>query len=236
MHCHRPILLLVCLLSGLPSARAARPFVVDDARIVDKGACQIETWHRANADSGAENWALPACNPFGRVEITFGGGSLSSPAGARDQTDYQVQAKTLFKPLEINGWGWGVAAGVVRHADINLQPNLIGNYYFYVPISRSLADDRVVLLANLGGLDNRDIGRRGFSWGLGAELYLTPRVMLAAETYGATGFDRFAQVGVRLWVVPDHVQIDASYGGNLQNFGAVHWTSIGVRLISKPFF
>ena len=140
MHCHRPILLLVCLLSGLPSARAARPFVVDDARIVDKGACQIETWHRANADSGAENWALPACNPFGRVEITFGGGSLSSPAGARDQTDYQVQAKTLFKPLEVNGWGWGVAAGVVRHADINLQPNLIGNYYFYVPISRSLAN------------------------------------------------------------------------------------------------
>lgn len=231
--------LLLCLVAVLfvhPEARAARPFVVDDARIVDKGACQIEAWHRNNADGSGENWALPACNPFGRVELTFGGGNLTALNGSPRQTDYQLQAKTLFKPLETNQWGWGLAAGVVRHADINLQPNLIGNYYFYVPISRSLADDRVVLLANIGGLDNRDIDRRGVSWGIGAELYLTPRVMFAAETYGATGFDRFAQIGARLWLVPDHVQLDASYGGNIQNFGAVHWTSIGVRLISKPFF
>ncbi len=34
----------------------------------------------------------------------------------------------------------------------------------------------------------------------------------------------------------EHVQLDGSYGGSLERFGDVHWNSIGIRLISKPFF
>lgn len=218
-----------------PAAFAARPFVVDDARVVDDGACQIEAWRRNNADDSHEYWAIPACNIRG-YEFTLGGGYLSSDTIGRDQTDYQFQAKTLFKTLEVNGWGYGIAAGVLRHADINLQPNLIGNYYFYVPVTRSLLDDRIVVLLNAGCVDNRDANRRGVTWGVGGEFYVHSRFMLAAEAYGATGFERFAQVGLRIWLVPDHVQLDASYGGSLQRFGDVHWNSIGVRLISKPFF
>ncbi len=232
----RSLPFLLAVLTFLPAvAFAARPFVVDDARVVDRGACQVESWRRNNADGSHEYWALPACNLKG-LEFTLGGGYLSSDTIGRDQTDYQFQAKTLFKPLEVNGWGYGIAAGVLRHADINLQPNLIGNYYFYVPVSRSLLDDRIVVLLNAGGVDNRDANRRGVTWGVGGEFYVHPRFMLAAEAYGATGFERFAQLGVRIWLVPDHVQLDASYGGSLQRFGDVHWNSIGVRLISKPFF
>lgn len=230
-----PSLVSVLLLALSPAAYAARPFVVDDARVVDRGACQLEAWRRNNADDSHEYWAIPACNVKG-LELTLGGGYLSPEPAGHDQTDYQFQAKTLFKELEVNGWGWGIAAGALRHADINLQQNLIGNYYFYVPISRSLLDDRIVVLGNVGGIDNRDAGRRGMTWGLGGEFYVHRRFMLAAEAYGATGFERFAQVGVRLWIVPDHVQLDASYGGSLQRFHDVHWNSIGIRLISKPFF
>lgn len=231
---YSPVLLMVMTL--LPArAFAARPFVVDDARVVDRGACQLESWRRHNADDSHEYWALPACNVKG-LELSAGAGYLSSDVTGQNQTDYQFQAKTLFKEMEGSNWGYGIAAGVLRHADINLQQNLIGNYYFYFPASRSMLDDRVVLLLNAGGVDNRDLNRRGVTWGIGGEFYVHPRFMLAAEAFGATGFERFAQVGVRVWIVPDHFQLDASYGGSLQRFGDVNWTSIGVRLISKPFF
>lgn len=234
----RLLLTALSILAWVPLAReahAARPFIVDDARVVDKGACQLESWRKNNADGSHEYWALPACNPFG-VEITAGGGYLSRGPDVRDEVDYQFQGKYLFRSLETNGWGYGLSAGALRHADINTQQNLIGNYYFYFPISRSFLDDRFVLLLNLGAIDNRDLNRRGASWGVGTEIYLTRRFMLAAESYGAAGFDKFAQVGFRFWVVPDHVQLDASYGGNLGAWERQHWNSIGIRLISKPFF
>jgi hypothetical protein len=41
---------------------------------------------------------------------------------------------------------------------------------------------------------------------------------------------------VRFWIVPDHLQLDASYGGNLDAFQRTHWTTIGLRIITKPFF
>ena len=54
-----------------PPAYAARPFVTDDARIVDH--CQVETFYKEQRNySGSEFWFLPACNPFG-FEITIGG-------------------------------------------------------------------------------------------------------------------------------------------------------------------
>lgn len=229
-----PILLL--LLYAVPAvAQAARPFVVDDARIVERGACQVESWFKRNPGS-EELWALPACNPFG-VELTAGAGFLATRSrGEYDQRDYQLQGKFLFRELTVNDWGWGLAVGAVRHADINLRQNLLANYYFYVPVSKSYWDDKIVLLTNIGAIDNRDENRRGVLWGVGGEFYLTPRFMLLSEIYGATGFDRFSQAGVRYWVVPNHVQIDSTYGFQLNGTDRTEWFTVGLRLISKPFF
>ena len=54
-------------------AEAARPFVTDDARMTAAGSCQLESWTRFY-DDNTEVWALPACNPTGNLELTFGGG------------------------------------------------------------------------------------------------------------------------------------------------------------------
>ncbi len=54
-------------------AKAARPFVTDDARLTTAGSCQLESWTRFYADS-TEVWALPACNPTGNLELTLGVG------------------------------------------------------------------------------------------------------------------------------------------------------------------
>lgn len=50
----------------------------------------------------------------------------------------------------------------------------------------------------------------------------TGRLMLAAETCGATGLDRSAQCDARFRIVPDRLQFEASYGGNLDAFQRTH--------------
>lgn len=237
-----PVALLVALAClVLPGwfpedARAARPFTVDDARVVDRGACQVESWYKSSGGV-REFWALPACNPFG-LELTAGVGAIRHDGGASagGDRDYQFQVKGLVRELRTNDFGWGLAFGALRHADINAVQNQIGNYYFYAPVSRSFLDDRIVLLTNVGAVDNRDANRRGLTWGVGGEFYLSPRFMLLGEVYGATGFDRFGQAGFRFWVVPDHVQIDSTYGSQLNGTQRSEWFTLGVRLITRPFF
>jgi len=55
---------------NLPQARAARPMITDDARIVDAGSCQVETWVTRNRND-TEYWALPGCNFTGNLEISI---------------------------------------------------------------------------------------------------------------------------------------------------------------------
>ena len=53
------------------NVHAARPFVTDDARIVDPGGYQIETFVKRQHRFGEhEFWFLPAMNAGGRVELT----------------------------------------------------------------------------------------------------------------------------------------------------------------------
>jgi hypothetical protein len=107
-----PALLCAALLAA-NTAHAARPMITDDARIVDAKACQLESWVKKNPDS-TERWALPACNFTGNLELTFGGASTRE-AGDTKTTDVVMQGKTLFKGMDTNGWGIGLAAGTVRH-------------------------------------------------------------------------------------------------------------------------
>jgi len=97
-------LLLLVLLAVPPLAYAARPFVTDDARIVDEGGYQIESFIKQQRNfNETEFWFLPAANPWGRVELTVGGIWVNSSIN-NDTTSAVAQAKTLIKPLETNGY------------------------------------------------------------------------------------------------------------------------------------
>ena len=213
-----------------PAAHAARPMITDDARLTDGGACQVESWVHLHG-SQHEFWALPACNPGGNFEFTFGG-ALAYADGTQESGALVIQGKTLFKPLETNGYGIGLAAGYAT------QPGSAhtGNPYFYVPISFSLADDRVVIHTNLGYTRERENQENRLTWGLGSEVQLTPRAWLIAESYGQDKGNPFFQMGVRYWIVPGHVQIDTTYGSQFGALSDQHWFSIGLRLISPTLF
>lgn len=219
----------------LPSfAFAARPFITDDARLTSAGSCQLESWMRVYPDS-SELWALPACNPTGNLEFTIGGGRAKSQ-GAEATNDYVVQVKTLLRPLETNGWGWGLAAGTIRHPEINPGPNMLGNTYAYIPLSVSLNDDKVVIHANLGWLKDKASGHNSASWGIGGEFKLHARLLGIAETYGDNRGMSYGQVGVRYSVIPELFQVDATLGQQLTGEGNSHWVSFGIRYTPDRLF
>lgn len=215
------------------AAQAGRPMITDDARIVDAKACQVETWVRKNRD-GREFWMLPACNFTGNLELSLGGAQVADEAGSRT-TDVVLQGKTLFRTLEPDGWSWGLAFGNVRHPDSRSRSGRSGDLYAYVPASFSFREDRVVLHANLGWLHERETGRDRLTWGAGSEARLAGRSWLIAEAFGQNRGRPFYQAGLRHWLVPERVQIDATYGNRAAGGAGERWFSIGLRLLSAPF-
>jgi hypothetical protein len=207
--------------------------ITDDARITDPQACQVEAWQKVNRGS-REHWAFPACNPTGNLEITLGTNDLPDGSGGR-LNDYVLQGKTLFKPLETNGYGWGLAAGIARHGDPQPNQGRTSATYFYVPVSFSFRDDFAVLHLNAGAQDNRDRDMKPITYGAGTEINFTPRAALIAETFGDDRGSPYYQAGVRLWAVPGRLQFDATYGARAGDPSATRWWSLGVRIITPPF-
>ncbi len=195
--------LLLALLLAASGAHAARPFVTDDARIVDKDGCQVETFvKRQRRFDESEFWFLPACNPWG-AELTAGHSRVDSTLG--DTRTTILQAKMLLKPLTTNGSGYALTLGTFFGATTNPYLNAIGSFSF--------ADDRIVVHTNLGALrDNAARISRG-TWGAGAEvLLIAPRLYGIIETYGQRGEKPTVHTGLRIWIVPNRVQVDTTIG------------------------
>jgi hypothetical protein len=178
------------------AAHAARPFVTDDARVVDPGGCQIETFYKEQRSySGSEFWLLPACNP-GPVELTLGGNRVEG------DDSLILQAKFLLKPLAANGSGYAIAGGFLGG---DAYVNTIGSFSFF--------DDRVVVHANLGALADSKAGHARGSWGLGLEaLLVAPRLYGILESYAYESDKPTLHYGLRVWIVPNRFQIDATHG------------------------
>jgi hypothetical protein len=220
--------LLLVLLATLPAARAARPFVTDDARVVDQGGCQVETFvKRQQKLNEREFWFLPACNPFG-AELTLGRSWVDGNAPGDSRVNI-LQAKTLIKPLETNGSGYALTLGVGRVTPFqsahstNPYINGIGSFSYW--------DDRVVFHANLGAVGDRQAGMTRATWGTGAEIRFHPRLYGIIETYGQRADKPTRHLGLRVWVVPNRIQIDGTLGE--QNSGPPErsFRSLGLRVL-----
>jgi hypothetical protein len=228
------LLVLAALASGVGVAHAARPFMTDDARLTTEGSCQLESWTRRYTDR-VEYWALPACNPTGNLEITAGGGHFNVD-GQPSSNDHILQAKTLFRPMQTNDWGWGLAVGRAWHPSAQSGPNNMGNTYVYVPLSVSMRDDRVVFHANLGWVKDQQSRLHSTTWGGGVEYWLHPKVMLIAEAFGDDRQKPFVQSGLRFSVVPGLFQLDFTRGTQPGGPGRSAWTSFGLRYTPDKLF
>jgi len=202
----RPLIVLLCCSASV--AHAARPFVTDDARVVDPDHCQLETFYKEQrAYAGHEFWFLPACNKLD-VEWTVGGNRIEG------DNNFIAQGKKLFKPLEPGGYGLAMSAG-----------SFGGDPYVNGIASFSFLQDWSVIHTNAGYIENRP------TWGVGLEqLVLPPRVYWIAETFGERGQKPTAHTGIRIWVVPNRFQIDSTYGTQ-QSDPVRRFFTVGLRFI-----
>jgi hypothetical protein len=200
------VVALLCL--GAPLCHAARPFVTDDARVVDPDHCQLETiYKQQRAYSGHEFWFMPACNQFD-IEWTIGGNRIEG------ENNFIAQGKKLFKPLEPDGYGLAMSLG-----------SFGGDPYVNGIASFSFFKDWSVIHTNVGYLQNRA------TWGIGLEqLVLAPRVYAILETFGERGDMPTQHAGIRLWVIPNRFQIDTTVGRQ-SGEPAQRFYSVGLRLL-----
>jgi hypothetical protein len=207
--------------------------MTDDARLTTAGSCQVESWSRRYSDR-SETWALPACNPTGNLEITAGGASLRE-ADQGPSADALLQIKTLFKTMPANGWGAGLALGLVRQRPHAQSGPAQGQTYLYVPVSVSFADGRWVTHTNLGWARDPANGQDQMTWGMGLEAQLHRRWMWIGETFGNDRQKPFWQTGLRYQVVPDRFQIDATWGAPQGLRSTNNWLSFGLRWTPENF-
>lgn len=208
------------------AAHGARPMETDDAAIVDPKGCQLETWLQAYRGR-SEWWAFPACNPTGNLELTVGG-ALTREDGHTRGADGQLQGKSILRPLEPNGLGIGVSAGTVRDSAAGAR-----DWYTDLQASLSRADDALVVHANAGWLRAGEARRHRVTGGIGMEAELVTGTWLIAESFTEGAGRPLHQIGLRRWVIPERIQIDATYGN--RNGGGMRWFTLGLRLLSPPF-
>jgi hypothetical protein len=224
----------------LASPAAAQQWVVDDAEIVDRGACQIEAWHGEVA-----SWILPACQPFWNLEIAVGVGFVDEGDGHRE-TEYAVEAKTLFRPLATNDWGIGLVVGVGPNPSAAAGERRFGDVYAFVPASLSLMDDRLILHGNVGWEWERDghehdghvhdEDHHHLTWGLRSDVGLTDRFTLIGEVFGEDRLLPEFQIGLRTHFEEAGVEVDLSWGGHTQDDLRGAGFTVGVALVSGRIF
>lgn len=222
---------------GLAMPAAAlhgQQYITDDAAVTEYRACQIQMWHGERS-----SWVLPVCTPVRNLEVSVGSIAVWDD-GAEGHFEYVIQAKTLLRRLETDGWGAGFVVGTGRDPALATTAPQSSSLYAYVPLSLSLARDRVVLHQNTGWLHQRSAGhkRDALTWAGRVEGRVRRHLFLVGEVYGAEGGAAAPaefQAGVRAFARPGRVQLDLSYGGRLETGrGGQGWT-LGLTLMTPPF-
>ncbi len=216
----------------LGQAHAARPMSTDDANIVDDKSCQLESWVKTTHTS-LERWAIPGCNLGGEVEWSVGGNAQTEDVVGKTQY-WLGQAKKRWVPVGESTVGVSTTVGVMT-----LRPAVDGrpddkDYYLNVPVTVPLGQDRF-LHFNAGWVRHQALGVSRATWGVGGELPLTARLIAIAETYGEATTGTRYQLGLRMWVIPQRVQIDTTYGNQFGQSERERWLTVGVRLLSPAF-
>jgi hypothetical protein len=213
-------------------AQAARPMSTDDANIVDEKSCQLETWAKTTRTS-LERWAMPGCNFGGDMEWTVGGNAQTEDNVGKTQF-WVGQVKKRWVPVAHGQLGISTTVGVMSTQPATAERPNDKDYFFNVPVTLSLGQDRFVHI-NAGGVQHQSLGVSRPTWGVGGELPLTASVIGIAETYGEAAMGTRYQVGLRIWVVPQRVQIDTTYGNRIGQPEHERWFTVGLRLLSPAF-
>ncbi|MFM8509722.1 MAG: hypothetical protein ACKOCU_05265 [Betaproteobacteria bacterium] len=210
-------------------AHAARPMLTDDARVVDAGACQVESWVMGQAGV-RELWALPACSGGPGVEWALGAQQSRLIQAGAPRLSGLAQYKRLLRELQAGSVGVAVAGGSLLSEDARVLP------YLVLPMSWMSPDESTLVHLNVGRASKPRGILKDNTRGLGLEQQLTHSLWLVAERYSPSATQWQAQAGLRWWVVAGQLQLDATTG-QLHGAGpSARFASVGLRWIfQRPF-
>lgn len=242
-------------------AGAVRPFVTDDARIVDRGQIGVETFGKLSTSEGEKpGFSLQSLQGIGltdRLELTVGGFGF-------EYRDRRAVAENLvFQPKLILHRSFGAVPSASASAGVIIP--ISGNrqhwnnyamaqaswYLFADPDGQDPYDCWLSIYLNGGAKGQYDAGRGGRQtskafWAIGFEAGTFVRQLrFLAETYNGDPFE-FAeefpafQVGLRWYKSPD-AQMDLAWKGvNAGHTGDPndHWDfslQVGLRIVFDVF-
>jgi hypothetical protein len=211
------------------AALASPPLNTDDAGTLDPGNCQFEI-ERRRFNRLTELDIVPTCNLFADMELAIGGLRANADGEARvDGVMFSIK-KVLMAGGD-SGWSAGFNASTIRASgnSFSTRQNQV-TALFTRPLD---ADTNTAVHLNAGWIHDREAGnearRDRFTWAVAVESDVSARWTVVAEVFGQQGLPEAAQVGLRWWAVPGHVQFTTSIG-TLRGLGQDgRWTSFGVR-------
>ena len=224
------LLTALILFSAKAPARAAEPFVIDDTAVIERGVCKVEAGTRARSD-GRDTWLMPACNLFLDVEVQLGRAATLPDESVRSSA-HVVQVKGAWREIDRDGYGlgWVIGSEIRRHPAPTERR--VREHGALLLASYPVLPDRLTVHANAGARWDRDEKRGGVAGGLQAELEIIRRVALLAEIYATSRARRGLQAGVRLTLVPDHVDLFFTRGGDDADENGRRYWAVSVELVA----
>lgn len=230
-------------------ARAIRPFVTDDARVVGKGHVQLESWWRRDRLS-LQQWALPAVGPAEWLELSLGGvHGIGELRKAPDKPTYALggplaQGKFLLRETVANkAPGIAVSLGGITPAGRGGFQSPGWSGFSYLAVTQALIkEDDFLIHVNVGvsavaapGLDPAKL-----TWGVGTQVETFFDFHLIGEVFSGDPYVQGAggayQLGFRQ-IYNDHLQLDFTVGGGLWGDTLTPpWVSSGIRIVSHELF
>jgi hypothetical protein len=203
---------LAALLSTTAAKAAGGHHAVDDAAIMQPGACKLEGWSSAAGGSAGLLHAGGGCR-VGPVELNAWSEYIRADSGS--ETDYVLQAKWAKELASGFSVGWSLAPSWQSHPLGQHKSDTA------VALLTWAAHENLALHLNLG----RDFIHGGPDQnrgGVAAEWTARPGWSLVAERYLDTG-THFVRAGAR-WNVRDRWSVDFSRAQRLHGPGNSNWT------------
>ncbi len=249
-------LCLICLATFSNAVYAVRPFVTDDARIVDYGQIETEGWIETTRLKG--NWdPAPALNAIGSttvndwLQILVGAGTGLDREGQTGISNPVLSAKVLLKAATEQGDpGYALSytstfdSGHGSFQERGKVQSLVGMSTY------RLWEDKLNIHINLGTRTDKErmgVTRTRPLWGVGVDIEaFSPKTRFVAELFSGDPLSlnapRYAtQFGVR-YLYSDYLQMDVIAGAQpalddrLNRTGHYETTlQLGLRLLFDVF-
>ncbi len=222
----RGVAVTTLVMALVPPVLAGGQYEVQDAALVERGACEFELWHVDVRKGGHGTWLAPTCGLAGQqqISVTAGqeheGGERNAVAG--------VEWMLVPRSVDEHDLGYGLRLG----AEYREESGRVAEFHALFPVSLRLSHAGVMVHGNLGFSHDRDARRRSaMTWGVAGDFPVGFNTTLVAEMSGnsRSGEHPLLQVGPSMALVDGHVVVDLTYGRVLGGDRDEHW-AVGFSL------